>query len=749
MTKRSKLITAAIASLFLGGTELAFSFEVLDYLTPDKMGSVHQLNEENAETVDGALEQKAWHLNPDTGRLDFSVRVDPERQNHLTVRFWSEDEVPGAINLVDGEGETVSYGRLDHPTSKNLVPEQWFYSTVRLPRDMTEGRETVRLRLSHDADSVSRGIYEVAVHTGARFQPGPHVPEAKVIKPYSYGSYEPPPEEKVEAMADHLVDVGDRQVEYIMRYQRYASDWREKVAADEWDGPLVGAFHTRGGETLQKRLDNWAGFNMIHNNMGPLKGVITLARAYVMPGGKYEGDPEMLDRIAVAIDFARRAQGVNGAYADVWSQKWVGGPARRRGAGALEGGAHRAQANAFLMVYDDLLEKGMLDEPIDDNADPDSRPVPRRKAYLDLFRGSLSYCMDRRGHAPNQDLMNVSALAPLIEALSILDPELDAEGKELREKTQIRAEEAAGIRPLRGGTYYFSPKGMGMEPDGHRRGGPDGYVHGSPGGIWSIGQAVDNDAVRRRAVAAAEAWPHFWYPVYHDDERIDVRTVGSFNWRNINVSGHGTNPHNFAALDIKLPAHIRAFQLKLTQGEYIDPGKVQPRIPGGGHRYTGARGVMERVESNLRLLRKLPDAEMRMPHEKDEPDFAWVDPMSGTVAIRRGEHRVFMSLNWLNSTENGRPVANDLARVHDMTPEAHRLANIQMDNPHGFGELMIARYGPFLVIANGSNEESYEYVIPEDMRGRVVTEMRSGREGQLKASATIPPSKSAVFVLEE
>ncbi|MFO8088600.1 MAG: hypothetical protein R6U13_02085, partial [Desulfatiglandaceae bacterium] len=463
--KKKGLAGIALPTFLMPGLLFAGTMAVI---VPGRDIPKHNLNEEKAQIVDGALGQEAWKLSQKNDKLAFTVRCDPEKRNYVTVRFWSEDN-GSKFSLTDKDGKRLA--GVDHPSSGNIAPEQWYFSTRVLPRELTEGKQTLRLQLKNEQDKVSRGIYEIASHTEPRFQPGDYLPKANVVEPYSFGSYEPPSEDEidVEAWAEEKLEAADKTAKYIMSLQRYAPDWRDKVESGEWWGPLVGGFAVKIKDSLEKSKNATSAHYKKRDNAGPLRGNVILAKAYTLKGGKYEGDAEVLDRIAVGLDYMRRAQGANGGYVDVHGGKWVGGPERGQGEGVLEGRLHRAQADAFMIVYDDLKKEGLLDERVDDDADPDTPPVPRRELCRDLFHNSLSYLLKQRGHAPNQELMNVRALAPLHQALKMLGGYEELWESELQKKMEERIAEITGLKPVGRGTknpYWVSPKGISMEIGG-------------------------------------------------------------------------------------------------------------------------------------------------------------------------------------------------------------------------------------------------------------------------------------------
>ncbi len=728
-----------VLALFTPGV---LSADNLATVRPNRDTSKHTLNDEKAEVVQGALGQDAWQLAPKNGRLAFTVRCDPEKQNYLTVRFWSEDR-GNNIALADGDGKNL--GNIDHKTSGNIAPAQWYYGTHLLPRELTEGKQTVSLQLKHNADQPSRGIYEIAGHTGARFQPGGRVPQTKVVEPYSFGSYEPPDKEEidVEGWAAKKLEAADKTAKFIMSRQRYARDWREKVGSGKWDGVLVGGFRVRMKDTLQASKNATMKYIKKRDNGGPMRGVVILAKAYTLEGGKYKGAPAVLDRVAVGLDFMRRAQGKNGGFIDVHGGKWVGGPSRGTGEGVLEGRMHRAAATAFRLTCENLKKEGLLDERVDDDADPETPPVPRRKLLSDLFQNSLSYLIKGRGHAPNQELMNVNALAPLFRALQLLGAELKE--KQLQEQMQQRIAEITGIKPVGRGTknpYWVSPKGISMEIGGMSLA---NYGAGITGQLSRLAEVTENERVRRRTITTAEAKSQFWYPVYHADGRIDMREQEAWSRRGTNVRGGGMSSDVWAALQ-GVPSHIRAFQLQIMAGRKFgphNPGEVNAITgyhPHGWNRSVGIVNGAKAAENYVKLFEKLRNTEgARLPHEKGQPDFAWVDPVAGAVAIKRGDHHVFMTLMSIDGADK------PLAGVLEVSPRSQRRAVIAVETPHGLpDDLTLVEYGPFFIAVNASAENEYRITLPDNGRDRI-KEMIAGRTLQAGSLLTLQPGDSIVL----
>lgn len=159
--KRKGLVGIAILSVLMPSLLFAAKLAVI---VPGRDTPKHNLNEEKAQSVDGALGQKAWKLWRKNDKLAFTVRCDPQKQNYVTVRFWSEDN-GSKFSLTDKDGKRLA--SIDHPTSGNIAPEQWYFSTPVLPRKLTEGKQNLRLQLKNEQDKASTAVLSMCTAAGS------------------------------------------------------------------------------------------------------------------------------------------------------------------------------------------------------------------------------------------------------------------------------------------------------------------------------------------------------------------------------------------------------------------------------------------------------------------------------------------------------------------------------------------------------------------------------------------------------
>ncbi len=733
----------------------------------------------SAPTSTSILGQPSRRLNVG-GSISFDLTIDGTTQNYATVRFWGgTSSVDDRIFLGDQNGNFMSWAQLDDGSSASVTPDRWHYATVPIPRGMTDGQSAVRLSLyamndnaaysnppaSGAQSSSTRPMYAVFSHDDERFAIPDGVPQNPVVAPYDFGVYQRPSAEVIANERQRLVNLANSTATTVRN--------KQKITAGS-DPSLLGGFDvvTNAG-SVDANLDATHVAQQNNDNFGPLRGATILAQAYNMQGGTYYQDSSTLERIAWGIDYARRAQGATGGFVDVWNPvQWTGGgtaanPNRTDAIGTLEGINHQEIAKAFLMTRDDMENAGLLDQFIDDDNKASTPMITRRQAYTDLFREIVdlhsgyfggwngSNAPRDYGHAPNQDLYQVGGMAWSMEALELLDNDAFAPGNPTASHTNAQAAlktrvyEAAGITTTPyNGSYWFSPAGLPLEAGGLKGGGYSAeYGQRQSEQIWDLVQFVDSATDQapliERAGDAANLWQHFWYPVYRSDGSFDIRLEGAINWRNSKINGlERLHPAHFASLDLNDPDVQRMLQLLVMNDQYtID-------APRSGHFWQDSVWMMEQVAQTERLLNELPESDVRLPFETGQPDSAWIDPVGGAVAIHRGDNQIFMALNWHHGSSGSLPTANEIARIHEITPYDDRVATVSMESPAsffglsyvGYGDLMVATNSHALLSYNLSVTWSYDWVF--DLVSQSFLQLTNG-------TLQVGPRSGVVLVLDE
>jgi hypothetical protein len=158
----------------------------------------HHFQDAGSEIIQGGLDETARHLLPlgsndwEGGKISFSMKVDPEKQNYFTVKLWGS-EVSKDFLILFCQGKQVGYrhlGDIDVLYSSNGQPPlngRFFYITTPLPLAMTTGKEEVPLEIratgpiwgygstwekyQKPMTDPSCGIYRGYTHTDTCFTP--------------------------------------------------------------------------------------------------------------------------------------------------------------------------------------------------------------------------------------------------------------------------------------------------------------------------------------------------------------------------------------------------------------------------------------------------------------------------------------------------------------------------------------------------------------------------------------------------
>jgi hypothetical protein len=160
-----------------------------------------------------------------------------------------------------------------------------------------------------------------------------------------------------------------------------------------------------------------------------------------------------------------------------------------------------------------------------------------------------------------------------------------------------------------------------------------------------------------------------------------------------------------------------------------------------------AEDAWEAMKTGEELI-DLPSTEYRLPGERNE-NSAFADEHIESIAFRYNDATMFLRFYW--------PNGNTRAILRYMTPEYDRLVSDVIVNHSGpskrgkwfneTGVLKTFRYGPYLIVLNGSEEKTQTFDVPEDMQGKTALELQSSKKKELGRSHSISPSSSHVFVV--
>ncbi|GAA5210946.1 fibronectin type III domain-containing protein [Streptomyces thinghirensis] len=145
----------------------------------------HDFSGAATEVVEGATGDPARVAQPASpagehlGDMKFTIAVDPERQNYLSLRFWGED-VSSYRTVLYVNGEQANYRNggdyepVNNGTGKGLEG-RFFYTTAMLPLASTQGHKKAEIivrtfpgSLTALATEKSRRYYQAITHTSPK-----------------------------------------------------------------------------------------------------------------------------------------------------------------------------------------------------------------------------------------------------------------------------------------------------------------------------------------------------------------------------------------------------------------------------------------------------------------------------------------------------------------------------------------------------------------------------------------------------
>lgn len=563
---------------------------------------------------------------------------------------------------------------------------------------------------------------------------------------------------------EHWKSEANQAVEKALEHQLWGKGWEkriEKGGMPEW---IVGAIlgHQRGSPYNQYRnhfdneIDVFGGWLMkgLKGNMGAMRHLEAIARAYHGEWSDYYHDEEILHRVVAAMDFYWRAQGKNGGFLgpslpgrNVNWPKWIGGPERGKGHHGLEVGQQNLY-RAFSMLRKEIDKRGLLDASIDHDLNPDTPEVPRREAYAEMAKRSYKR-MSRQvigRSVANQSLHNFAATYRIYQLLKTTSPEWAEQEKE---RIIRLAEITSGVRRNpKTHHYHFSPKGLSNE-----NGYAGDYGSGNPGNLAHIAKMSDLQVLKRQLPKAFEAYSHFLYPGNNPD---GYRTLKKVEW----ISSRpykgfpGTKCYLrnlYAARELKIPGALRHYELYDKhnlgrKGGRSDTLRKTFRPHGdcsagcGKQSVRSSRPWVEKGGKVGSAVNRLP------PAVRATGRHCVCRRVSKCRAVRHGDATLFFECGGKNNV-----------KLRYRTPEYDRLAFVKYEDkgpkmPAKFAHgkvLKTFRYGPYFIVMNASEEESFTYQVPEDMRDKQAIELLTGREEPLDRRAELAPASSRAFVIKK
>lgn len=152
------------------------------------------------------------------------MKVDPEKPNYFTARFWGSDTGNNNILILFCEGKQIGYRHLgdydmlDISNGQAPFPGRFTYTTLPLPENLTRGKKEIELSIrstgyifrygntfdnyQHPMEHPTKGIYKGYTHTESCFIPSPKEKQGKQL--LNTGIRPAPGEEVLFELKEHV-----------------------------------------------------------------------------------------------------------------------------------------------------------------------------------------------------------------------------------------------------------------------------------------------------------------------------------------------------------------------------------------------------------------------------------------------------------------------------------------------------------------------------------------------------------------
>ena len=598
----------------------------------------HRLAERASEVIKGGLEEPARRLLPiegervEGGHMTFRMKVDPEKQNYFTARFWGSDSGNSNILILFCEGKQIGYRHLGDYDMLYIANEdlpfqgRFTYTTLPLPLSLTQGRKEVELAIRS---------------TGSIYRYGE-----------TFDSYQKPMTKPAKAV-----------------YKGYTHT----------DGCFVPAKNEKQGHEPQAPLRPTPGVEVIDQVKDHVNGIISsflnkktltqdeisfLADAYLISWTKAYKQKTVIDKAVETADeyYKRFLENPESVHKDSWLTT---GPIAR----------------AIYIFAPDMRK--ILDETM-------SNGQTRRQNWSDMFKASLDYAKTHRRSYTNQSMIVDLFLQHVNRALAIINYEEALPAYQ----TYRYLYESMGLAPWLGsetpdgprkplGDDYFQLTNKGLTKELGFVGGYGEIVHWMNHIYNATGEQGTPDsrdiAIREQMLKMFKARCYFRYPSLDNDGYRAMRGESVIGWRD-----HGYYPANIlygekgytreaspitvtaSTLD---PDAVSYAQQMMNDNQFFSVVKEKMNDTGLNSTHS-----LLRVPDDYELISKQPRYDTKLPMSPGMPDVVFSDEEIGVVAIKNGDEIFYSSLYWRSNY-----AINFLARVHYITPKTDHVATVFQD----------------------------------------------------------------------
>ncbi|MEA5429289.1 hypothetical protein [Arcicella lustrica] len=614
------------------------------YFGDNNTEKVHQLKSQNTKLVEGGLQQSAIVLLPPQtpswtgGTVSFTLKVDKDKPNYLTSKFWGNDITQNRLYLVC-EGKQIGsrhlgdVDMLDVGSDAPFYNDRFFYTTTPLPLSLTKGKSQIQVEIrsngpiwgygqtwdKYQKDMVepTRGIYAIYAHTNPDFVPDKK--EKQGTAPASKNRKSP--NEEVLTLLKERVN---KEISGLLKASKPLSQVQMQF--------LAKAYHTQ--------------WSLAYHNPEvvkvSLKGIDELYKKYLQ-------NPKL-------------------AYSDpaTWNADWFG------------------LGICGQIIY---LLRNELVSSFKENVS--ALTISRKEAYTAMLVDCrVSHQQNRRLYT-NQSMINdLYGIYYANKGLQVVAPEKASD----ENKVLHYLYESVGLEPwlssddqqgkptkTAGNDYWqLTAKGLTKEL---------GYV-GNYGEVldWvaEILEATKSDLVpngdakiKIQAEKIALARTYFRYPTVDNEGNQAMRMETIVGWRDSHYPGDvcyaqrpswDGGPFQIATATMN-PKLVAYSQKMLMENQFF--AVLDEQMKNQGFRVTaGLLPVPEQYEK-IKDHQPLSD---EMPLGWKQPNLVFSDEEDGVVVIKNNQEILYASLYW-----RARSAINNLARVHYITPNYNNIATVAVD----------------------------------------------------------------------
>lgn len=596
----------------------------------------HAFSEKATEVIKGGLNEPARRLMPieservEGGNMTFRMKVDPEKQNYFTARFWGSETGNSSILILFCEGKQIGYRHLGDYDMLDIANEdapfhgRFTYTTLPLPLGITKGKKEIELSIRSTGS-----IYRYG-ETFDAYQKPMVTPTKAVYKGYTHteGYFAPPKNEKQgkepqakvrtapgEEILDEVKSLVNNEIEKILA--------KEKISDDE---------------------------------------LLLIAEAYDVAWTKVYQNNLVIERVISETD--RFCQRVKEDIKTI--DNWI------------TAGKYCHAIYFFVPEIRKTLEVEM----------PDGQT--RRRHWSDMLVTSVNYAKTHRRSYTNQSMIVDLYLYHVNRILEVVDYEKALPSYQ----TLKYLYESMGLSPWLGsetadgpskplGEDYMQLTDKGLTKELGYVGGYGEILHWM-NLIYNVtGEKAFGDSrdaiIRGQILKMFKARSYFRYPSLDNDGYIAMRGESVIGWRdhgyypaNILYGEKGftreTEPFMVTASILDPNAIDYAWQM-MDENQYFHVLKIRMQDRGVQSIYS-----LLRAPENYELIKQQTRGNEKLPMSKGMPDVLFSDEEIGVIALKNGDEILYSSLYWRSNY-----AVNSLARVHYITPEIEQVSTVFQD----------------------------------------------------------------------